>query len=192
VARRAAQASGLAGLAVVVAAAFLVCRGADDLPSDVAEQPRPSPSPAETIDGTGRATPAGGPVPVTRVVDGDTFHVLRKGRDVTIRLIGIDTPEVGWYGGEAECYGARAGFFLRDLLGEERVRLEFDLERIDPYDRTLAYAYLVDGRMVNTLLVRRGFAEVTIFEPNDRYEARLRAVEEVARAEGAGLWSACD
>jgi micrococcal nuclease len=192
VARRAAQASGFAGLAAVVAAAFLVCRGADDLPSDVAEQPPPSPSPAETTTGTGQAPPAGGLAPVTRVVDGDTFHVLRKGRDVTIRLIGIDTPEVGWYGGEAECFGARAGFFLRELLEDERVRLEFDLERIDPYDRTLAYVYLHDGRMVNTLLVRRGFAEVTIFEPNDRYEARLRGVERDARAEGAGLWSACD
>jgi micrococcal nuclease len=125
------------------------------------------------------------------VVDGDTFHVLRHGRDETIRLIGIDTPEVGWYGGEGECFGARAGVFLRDLLDGERVRLEFDLERSDPYQRTLAYAYLGDGRMVNVLLVRRGFAEVTIFEPNDRYEPQLRAAERAARAKGAGLWSAC-
>jgi endonuclease YncB( thermonuclease family) len=39
--------------------------------------------------------------------------------------------------------------------------------------------------------VRRGFAEVTIFEPNDRYDPQLRAAEEAARAKGAGLWSAC-
>lgn len=110
---------------------------------------------------------------------------------MTIRLIGIDTPEVGWYGGQAECYGAPAGLFVRDLLEGEGVRLEFDLERIDPYGRTLAYAYLPDGRMVNVLLVRRGFAEVTIFEPNDRYEPELLAAERAAQATGAGLWSEC-
>jgi micrococcal nuclease len=130
-------------------------------------------------------------VPVTRVVDGDTFHVFRGARDVTIRLIGIDTPEVDWYGGEAECYGAAAGRFVGDLLEDARVRLEFDADRIDPYGRTLAYAYLADGRMLNVLLVRRGFADVSIYEPNDRYELRLRAVEAAARRARAGLWGAC-
>lgn len=172
---------------VVVATSGLGCRPADPL-LDSADPSAPTSPPAEQ---SGTQPPLGPWVPVVRVVDGDTFQVLRHGRDVTIRLVGIDTPEVGWYGGEAECYGARAGLFVRDLLEGERVRLEFDLERIDPYQRTLAYAYLGDGRMVNRLLVRRGFAEVTIFEPNDRYEPQLRAAERAARGEAAGLWSAC-
>jgi micrococcal nuclease len=128
---------------------------------------------------------------VIRVVDGDTLHVRRGGRDVTIRLIGIDAPEVGWYGGEAECFGARAGRFARRLLDGERVRLELDGERLDPYGRTLAYLYLPDDRMANVILVRRGLARVTIFPPNDRHEPRLRSAEASARGEGAGLWSAC-
>lgn len=132
-----------------------------------------------------------GSVPVARVVDGDTIHVLRDGRDVTVRLIGIDAPEVGWYGGRPECFGARAGRFLIDLLDGERVRLEDDLDPVDPHGRTLAYAYLGDGRMVNLLLVQEGLATVTIFAPNDRHEARLRAAEDEARDRGAGLWSAC-
>jgi micrococcal nuclease len=130
-------------------------------------------------------------VRVLRVVDGDTFHVLRNGRDVTIRLIGIDTPEVGWYGGDPECFGSRAGVFLRNLLEGDEVVLEFDAERLDPYGRTLAYAYLDDRRMVNLLLVRRGFAAVTTYEPNDRYEAELVHVEDEARSVGRGMWSAC-
>jgi micrococcal nuclease len=129
-------------------------------------------------------------VRVVRVTDGDTFHVLRGGRDVTIRLIGIDTPEVGWYGGKAECYGAAAGRFLRRRIDGERVRLEFDRELLDPYDRTLAYAHH-EGRMLNVLLVRRGYARVTIYEPNDRYEGRLRRAQRAAKSEGTGLWSAC-
>jgi micrococcal nuclease len=130
-------------------------------------------------------------VPVLRVVDGDTLHVRRGGRDVTVRLIGIDTPEVDWYGGEAECFGARAGRFAMRLLDGRRVRLELDRERLDPFGRTLAYLYLPDDRMVNVVLVRRGFARVTVFPPNDRYEDRLRLAEAAARADGAGLWSAC-
>ena len=132
----------------------------------------------------------GAPLRVLRVVDGDTFHVLVDGRDITIRLIGIDTPEVGWYGGDAECYGTAAGRFVRRLLRGQRVRLEYDAERIDPYGRTLAYAHLQGGSMLNLLLVRRGFAEVTIYEPNHRYAAELRAAEEAARSAGRGLWSA--
>jgi micrococcal nuclease len=130
-------------------------------------------------------------VPVVRVVDGDTIQVRREGRDVTVRLIGIDAPEVGRYRGQAECFGARAGEFARGLLDGERVRLEFDRDRTDPYGRTLAYVYLDDGRLANVVLVRRGFAVVTIIAPNDRYEDRLRAAEAAAGVEGAGLWSAC-
>jgi micrococcal nuclease len=129
-------------------------------------------------------------VRVIRVTDGDTFHVLRGGRDVTIRLIGIDTPEVGWYGGKAECYGAAAGRFVRRRIAGERVRLEFEWERLDPYNRTLAYAHH-EGGMLNVVLVRRGYARVTTFEPNYRYEGRLRRAQRAAREEGAGLWSAC-
>jgi micrococcal nuclease len=130
-------------------------------------------------------------VQVLRVVDGDTLHVRRGDRDVTVRLIGIDTPEVDWYGGEVECFGARAGRFVMRLLDGRTVRLELDRDRLDQYDRTLAYLYLPDDRMVNRVLVRRGFARVTIFPPNDRHEDSLRRAEAAARAEGAGLWSAC-
>jgi endonuclease YncB( thermonuclease family) len=45
--------------------------------------------------------------------------------------------------------------------------------------------------MLNVLLVRRGYARVTIFEPNQRYEGRLDLAQRNARDEGAGLWSAC-
>jgi micrococcal nuclease len=193
VARRRTQASGLVALLAVVVAVLVLCRGSGPPePPGPEAVSRPTVSPSAPMPGRTDPTGEGSPlVPVIRVVDGDTFHVLRGGRDVEIRLIGIDTPELGWYGGEAECFGAAAGRFVRDLLGEASVRLEHDIDRIDPYGRTLAYAYLEDGRMLNALLVRRGLAEVTIYEPNVRYEPRLRAVEDEARHAQAGLWGAC-
>lgn len=139
--------------------------------------------------GGGPLEPVGDePVPVVRVVDGDTIWVPPEER---VRLIGIDTPEVDWYGGRAECYGEEAGLFLRRLVEGERVRLEHDEELRDRYGRTLAYVYLEDGRMVNLLLVRQGYAVVTIYEPNDRYEERLRIAEREAQEARRGLWSAC-
>jgi micrococcal nuclease len=128
---------------------------------------------------------------VSRVVDGDTFHVLGGSGDLTVRLIGIDAPEVGWHGGDPECYGARAGRFLISLIEDEEIRLEFDREQLDSYGRTLAYAHLPGRGMVNVLMVRRGLATVTIFPPNDRHEERLRRAEDAAREAGAGLWSSC-
>jgi len=148
---------------------------------------------AGCADGAGREPgpeEGGSLVRVIRVTDGDTIRVARSG-DERIRLIGIDTPEVDWYGGPAECFGEESGRFLQGLLEGERVRLEHDRERTDRYGRTLAYVYLEDGRMVNLLLVRRGYAVVTIYSPNDRHEAPLRAAEARARAAAAGMWGAC-
>ena len=92
---------------------------------------------------------------VTRVVDGDTAHVSYRGRDVTIRFIGVDTPETVAPGQPIECYGPQSSRFTTDELTGERIRLEFDVERIDPYGRTLAYLWMPDGSMFNATLVQR-------------------------------------
>lgn len=179
----------LAGAALLALALFLVLRGGSE--------PEPAPpavaSPTEAEQDRGERpgegeAPEASLVPVTRVVDGDTIWV---GGEERVRLLGIDTPEVDWYGGEAECFGDEAGRFLRRMLASRRVRLELDREPTDRYGRTLAYVYLDDGRMVNLLLVRRGLAEVLIYPPNHRYEERLRSAEAEARGAGRGLWGAC-
>ena len=45
------------------------------------------------------------------MVDGDTIHVLLDGADVTIRFIGVDTPETVAPGQPIECYGPEASQF---------------------------------------------------------------------------------
>ena len=177
-----------AGAVAVLAALALLVSRCGGGPAEPLRSPAAPATPAATSPAAPSSESAGPFVPVVRVVDGDTIWVPPEER---VRLIGIDTPEVDWYGSEAECYGEEAGLFLRRLLEGERVRLAYDEELVDRYGRTLAYVYLEDGRMVNLLMVRRGYAVVTIFEPNDRHEERLRIAEREAQEARRGLWPAC-
>jgi micrococcal nuclease len=127
---------------------------------------------------------------VTRVVDGDTAHVELDGRDVTIRFIGIDTPESVAPGQPLECFGPEAAGYTTDRLEGGRVRLEFDVEREDRFGRTLAYVWIGD-ELFNETLLRRGYALVTTFPPNVRYVERFAAAQRDARERDRGLWRAC-
>ena len=127
---------------------------------------------------------------VTRVVDGDTVEVEFEGLELDVRLIGIDTPETVKPGEPVECFGPQASAYTEDRLEGRTVRLEFDVERIDPFDRTLAYVWVGD-ELFNETLVREGTALVTTFPPNVKYVDRFRDAQRLARDEGLGLWSAC-
>src|SRR5207237_3486334 len=96
-----------------------------------------------------------------------TTHVLLEGRDQRVRLIGINTPEVDWYGGQAECFGAAAGLFARRRLAGGTVRLAFDTDRYDPYGRVLAYVY-VGPELFNLTLVQDGYARADPGPPDTR------------------------
>jgi len=126
---------------------------------------------------------------VRRVVDGDTL-LLTNGAKV--RLIGADTPETVMRGHPVEPYGPEATDFTRRFVEREngRVRLQFDRERIDKYDRFLAYVW-VDDRMLNEELIRAGLATAeTGFRYSSTMKTRFRRAEEEARAAGRGIWAA--
>jgi micrococcal nuclease len=124
------------------------------------------------------------------VIDGDTVEARWDGSARDVRLIGIDTPETVAPGQDVECYGPEASRFTERRIEGERVRLEFDEELEDRFGRTLAYVWSND-KLFNRVLVARGFATVTIFPPNDRYETRLERAERNARQHDRGLWGEC-
>jgi endonuclease YncB( thermonuclease family) len=126
---------------------------------------------------------------VTRVVDGDTIEVDFEGKNLDVRLIGIDTPETVDPSEPVGCYGPAASRFTTKELDGEHVRLEFDVERLDQYERTLAYVWLGD-ELFNETLVVRGFATVTTYPPNVRYVDRFIAAQRDARSHERGLWGA--
>jgi micrococcal nuclease len=105
-----------------------------------------------------------------------------------VRLIGVDTPEV--YGG-VECYGREASAFVERLLPlGARVTYALGVEERDRYGRALAYVYTGDGRFVNLVLVRRGYAQPLTIPPNDDFADRFIAAARSARRHGVGLWGA--
>ncbi len=84
--------------------------------------------------------------------------------------------------------GKEASEANRKLVDGKTVRLEFDVQQLDKYGRTLAYIYLEDGTFVNAWLVENGYAMVMTFPPNVKYEALFLRLQREAREEGRGLW----
>jgi micrococcal nuclease len=129
-------------------------------------------------------------VQVTRVVDGDTIEVEYQGHSEDVRYIGVDTPESVKPDTPVQCYAIAASHFNEGLVDGKRVRLVFDAERRDVYDRLLAYAYLGDT-FVNAELVRRGYARTLEIAPNTRFAGLFDRLEQAAANAGRGLWGEC-
>ncbi len=74
------------------------------------------------------------------------------------------------------------------LVQGAKLRLEYDLERYDQYNRLLAYVFLPDGRLLNAELVRRGLARVLLKPPNLRYRDVLLQAQQQAIDQRLGWW----
>ena len=133
--------------------------------------------------------------------DGDTIVVTKgSGESITVRLIGINTPEsvapeeyTEKTGKENNDYGKMASDYAKGLFKDtDIVYLEYDSERTDTYGRTLAYVYFDDtgdlSDMVNAKLLSDGYASVMCIEPNTRYAVDFQALFYKAREERLGLW----
>jgi micrococcal nuclease len=127
---------------------------------------------------------------VAAVVDGDTIEVVRDGERDTVRLLGVDTPETRHPTEPVQCFGPEAAAYTARRLTGRTVRLEGDVEARDRYDRRLAYVIL-DGERFNDELLRLGYAELLVIEPNHAHARTMLRAELEAKRAGLGLWSAC-
>jgi endonuclease YncB( thermonuclease family) len=112
---------------------------------------------------------------VTRVVDGDT---LELGNGETVRLVGIDTPEVG------QCGYDRASVALGRLVTGRQVRLTMSDEDRDRYGRLLRYVD-VGGVDAGLRQIRSGLA-IARYDSRDGYgfhprEPRYIAADKATR-----------
>jgi micrococcal nuclease len=131
------------------------------------------------------------PYTVVAVSDGDTIEVVdgSGGRD-TVRLLGVDTPETHHPIEPVECFGPEAATYTAERLSGREVRLEGDVEARDRYGRRLAYVIL-GGERFNDELLRLGYAELLVIEPNHAHARAMLRAELEAKRTGRGLWGAC-
>ncbi|MFB6152135.1 MAG: thermonuclease family protein [Haloarculaceae archaeon] len=142
-------------------------------------------------------------VTVVEVVDGDTLDVrYPNGTTDTVRLLGVDTPEVHVENDPAEfegvpdtdrgasclrAVGENASDAVRGRVAGETVRLVVDstADRRDRYGRLLAYV-VDDGRDLNRWLVAGGLARV--YDATFRRSEGYYAAESDAQAAARGVW----
>lgn len=122
---------------------------------------------------------------VKRVVDGDTI-VLDNGEK--IRLIGVDTPETKHPKKPVQYFGKEASAFTKKEIEGRQVRIEYDWQRTDRYQRTLAYVYrLPDNFFLNAELIKQGYGHAYTRFPF-KYLDEFRKYEKEARESNKGLW----
>jgi len=126
-------------------------------------------------------------VTVNHVIDGDTI-VLSDERHV--RLIGIDTPELGHDGRKPETGANAARDYLERLLYTNRtIFIIYDRQRKDHYQRTLAHLFLQDGTSIQSLLLKRGLAAPLTIPPNLDMLDCYQTSSLYARQHHIGLWA---
>jgi len=127
-------------------------------------------------------------VTVRRVIDGDTLTL--NGGEV-IRLIGIDTPELGRDGNPDRPYAREARTALVRLVAETQgeMLLQRGADAKDRYHRTLAHLFTLGGESLTAELLRQGLGYQAIMAPNLAHLDCYRAAEQEAREAGRALWS---
>ncbi|MBD3330055.1 nuclease [Candidatus Peregrinibacteria bacterium] len=128
---------------------------------------------------------------VSKVVDGDTIKVGVFDEQITIRLIGVDTPESVHPQKEVECFALEASQFVKDNLLGKTVTLIPDPTQgdEDKYGRKLRYVYLEDGSNFNEAIIKNGYGHEYTYNIPYQYQSEFIAAEKYAHENFLGLWA---
>jgi endonuclease YncB( thermonuclease family) len=123
---------------------------------------------------------------VAAVHDGDTLR-LKDGR--RIRLIGVNTPELGDGAGD-EPNAQEAKQLLERLVEHSggAIRVCKDAEHTDRYGRQLAHLYDRHGKSINRELLLQGVGYRIAVPPNLNNQDCYQAAERKARKGNKGVW----
>lgn len=125
------------------------------------------------------------PVSVQQIYDGDT---LRLGDGRRVRLLNIDTPELGRDGRPDQPFARAAKQALERLIAHHPLRLSTEQQKTDHYGRTLGHLYLSDGRNLAEQLLRQGLGFRASVTPNLARTTCAVAAERDAQRAATQLW----
>ncbi|MDO5021893.1 MAG: thermonuclease family protein [Eubacteriales bacterium] len=131
------------------------------------------------------------PAVCTRFVDGDTawFSAFGSEKEIKVRFIGIDSPEMGDENHQKGAYSDEASKYTKDALDKKIVFLEYDKEKFDQYGRHLCYIWFMDGTQLNYNIILNGLARVELYKPNTKYKKNFYEAQDYARENALGIWS---
>ena len=152
-----------------------------------------SSAPSVPVAGPAPVEPLQGPFEVVQVLDGDTVKIATADGRLTLRLIGIDTPETVHPTKPVECFGPEASDEAKRLLSGQEVWLELDPGQgvTDRYDRMLVYLWTSPTEMFNWHMIRDGFATEYTYDTAYNHRGAFLAAERAAVAEQRGFWGEC-
>lgn len=128
---------------------------------------------------------------IKRVIDGDTIVVnFGVEKEERIRLLLIDTPESVHPEKGTEPFGQDASDYAKKYLKRgKKVTVEIGNPERDEHGRLLAYIW-ADGHNFNKHMIDKGFARVAyVNPPNIKYLEEFQQAEEIAKLNGANIWS---
>jgi len=127
---------------------------------------------------------------ILRVIDGDTVVLSNKKK---VRLLGINAPELSHKLKKEQPYAKAAKYYLKRQLGLDKIiHLKFGKQKKDHYGRLLAHLFLKDGRNLNAMLVKAGFASAVAVPPNIALIDCYFKLEQQAKEKGKNIWSSGD
>lgn len=128
---------------------------------------------------------------VSKVIDGDTIQVNITGKNETVRLIGIDTPESVDPRKPVQCFALEASKKAKEVLTGKSVYLEVDSTQgeKDKYNRLLRYVFLEDGANFNKLMIELGYGHQYTYNKPYKYMEEFKEAERLAVLEKRGLWA---
>ena len=131
---------------------------------------------------------SGKPVEVAWVYDGDSLK-LADGRK--LRLIGINTPEMGRDGAVDEPGAADATRQLQALVdaSDKRLYVRPGRQKRDRYQRHLVHLYDLQGLSLTEQLLGQGAGHAVVIPPHLVNLACYAKAEAEARARSRGVWS---
>lgn len=143
-----------------------------------------------------RIAPSSSARNVLDVIDGDT---IKLAGNLSMRYIGIDTPEVGErqngaYRYNPQPFALEAKELNKALVEGKQIRIEYDVTKKDSYGRLLGYCFVKDQAgnetFVNEKILEEGLGFVFTYPPNVKYTDRFVQAQEKARRQKKGIWGA--
>ena len=130
-------------------------------------------------------------VTLSKCIDGDTARFIIKGDDVKVRFLGINAPEIASNTKDGEPYGEEASKYVcKKLKTASKIEIEYDnnSDKEDKYGRTLSYVF-IDGKLLETMILKKGYASVKYVKNNYKYYDDLIEAEEYAKNKQLGIHS---